>query len=180
MVDFLTYDDLLSIKKDLNESIILRSAKGFAGKNVFLSYSSEDSDLVVSAIQVLQGHGGAVYLDRGDMSLPQTPSPETARILRDAIGFTRKLVVFVSTHSKNSRWVPWELGVGDGLKGSRSVSLFPVADFKHEQAWAEVEYLGLYRRIVWGRFEGKSKSEWLVWDHHTNIAEPLAAWISDR
>lgn len=43
-------------------------------KNVFLSHSSKDDEIVGVAISILQGQGGAVYVDNGEERLPRIPS----------------------------------------------------------------------------------------------------------
>lgn len=128
-------------------------------------------------IAVLEGHGGRVYIDKSDNRLPESPTRETAEILRSTIKSCRRFVVFVTTNSKDSRWVPWELGLADGEKGSYQVALFPAASRSYERAWAEQEYLGLYQRIVWGKIQGWTENSWIVLDHILNTAVPLKKWL---
>jgi len=109
--------------------------------------------------------------------LPAKPSKETAAILRDTIRTLEKFVVFVTPNSKDSRWIPWELGLGDAYKNPRNVALFPASERTSDQEWAEQEYLGLYRRIVWGKIEGHEKACWIVYDHIENSAETLGKWL---
>ncbi len=87
------------------------------------------------------------------------------------------MVVLVSTNTKESRWIPWELGLGDEAKKTWNVALFPVVEKNYETAWTKQEYLGLYRRIIWGTFKGKEKNEWMVHDHRDNTADPLGKWL---
>lgn len=146
-------------------------------KNVFLSYSSKDSSHIPFIIKVLTGHGGKPYLDKGDERLPKTPSAETARVLKEAIIDCPKLVVFVTTNTKDSRWIPWELGIGEGTKKNEAIALFPVAERATETSWLEQEYLGLYRRIVWGKLQGYPKELWMVYNHKTDTATRLVDWF---
>lgn len=145
--------------------------------NTFLSHSSDDDDLLAGVVVILENHGAVVYTDDGDERLPEHTSPETARILRGAVKDCRRFVLFVTENSKGSRWIPWELGLGDGMKGPSSVALFPSGDNWFETQWAEEEYLGLYQRIIWGTFEGKDTEEWMVLDHHSNTAIALGKWL---
>jgi hypothetical protein len=147
------------------------------GKTVFLSHSHKDEKFLPGVVSILEGHGGSVYVDVQDKRLPETASVETARILRQNLSACRKFVVFVTTESKDSKWIPWELGLGDGEKTLRNVALFPAAKQDCDQAWAEREYLGLYDRIVWGQFKDK-QFEWLVLCHHENTAVTLGAWLA--
>ena len=129
-------------------------------------------------IHILENHGARVYVDRDDNRLPEKPSSETGHILRETIQACRKLVVFVTTNSKDSRWVPWELGYGDGQKTAWHVCLFPSAEHTWETSWAGQEYLGIYDRIVWGKLAGYEDNPWMVLNHHENTAVRLSEWIS--
>src|SRR5687768_18063793 len=40
--------------------------------------------------------------------------------LRDAVRRSRKFVFLVTPNSASSKWIPWELGLGDGALHSRS------------------------------------------------------------
>lgn len=119
-----------------------------------------------------------MYADNGDTRLPDIPSPETAQILRDTLTACRKLVVLVTTNSKDSKWIPWELGLGDGYHAPDAVALLPAIPEGGPQLWAEREYLGLYDRIVWGKIKGDLKEHWIVWNHQSNTAIALEQWIT--
>jgi len=178
MPDFLTFSQISGLQKSsyLSEAAFkMRASK--EGKNIFLSHSSKDKQYLSGVVKLLEDHGGAVYIDEGDSRLPQKPSKETAAILRDTIQNIKRFVLFVTTNSKDSTWIPWELGLGDAYKTLSSVALLPTAERASDQVWAEQEYLGLYRRIVWGQLEGESGPCWLVYDHIANTAEKLNKWI---
>jgi hypothetical protein len=178
MPDFMTFSRLsqLQATKYFGESEMrLRASK--EGKNIFLSYSSKDKNYLSGVIMLLEDHGGAVYVDEGDSRLPQKPSKETAAILRDTIQKLKRFVLFVTTNSKDSIWIPWELGLGDAYKSLPNVALLPTAESSYQQEWAEQEYLGLYRRIVWGQIKGEYQPCWIVYDHIANSAEKLSTWI---
>lgn len=157
---------------------MLKSASASrTGKTVFLAHSSKDKRYLPGVISVLENHGGHVYVDKSDDRLPESTNRETAEILRSTINGCRRFVVFVTPNSKDSRWIPWELGLADGEKGAYPVALFPTANDSHDQTWAEQEYLGLYRRIVWGTMKGWTKKGWMVHDHIQNTATPLRKWL---
>lgn len=129
MPEFLTFNRLKEIQSTryFSESDMrLRASK--EGKNIFLSYSSKDRGYLPGVIKLLEDHGGAIYIDEGDSRLPKKPSKETAVILRDTIQKLKRFVLFVTTNSKDSIWIPWELGLGDAYKTSASVALFPIAE----------------------------------------------------
>lgn len=176
MLDFVTIGQLETMGRSISESTVLAKAVKSEGKNVFLSHSSKDARLLPPVIKLLEDHGGQVYVDLKDDALPRNPSPETARILRENLSKCRKLILFVTTQSKDSRWIPWELGLGDGQKRPANVALLPAANTSNDKAWAEVEFLGLYDRIIWGNFPSQSP-EWLVHNHRDNTALRLREWI---
>ena len=181
MIDYVTKAELRSFAASysLTEQATLRkslAAKSATG-STFLSHSSKDQDLVVGATQVLQGHGATVYVDEIDPEMPPYTSEETAALLKDRIRQTKRFVLLTSKNSKESRWVPWELGIADGYKGLNKIALFPAADISSDQAWASWEYLGLYLRIVWGDLQGHSKKVWMVLDETRNTATELSRWF---
>ena len=129
MPQFATFDDLSRIKRGLQEEVLLKGAsRTKTGKTVFLSHSSEDREHLLVVISILENHGGRVYVDSEDDRLSTTPNRETAEILRGTVKSCRRFVLFVTTNSKDSRWIPWELGLADGEEGQWPVALFPTAD----------------------------------------------------
>lgn len=148
------------------------------GKTTFFAHSSKDDDLVAGAIMILENHGAKVYADHKDPSISKTPLLEIAAHLRTVIRECGKFVMLATPRSKDSKWIPWELGLGDGIRQHPNVALFPSAESAIETEWSQQEYLGLYSRIVWGRIEGEEKQKWLVWDHHRNEASGLQNWLS--
>jgi len=180
MPSLITFDELRKINRDIiTESVdLIKTARSDVyEKNIFLSYASADIELLPSIIKILKNHGGNPYIDKGDDSLPNPPSVKTAKILKDNIKSCKRMVLFVTTNSKESKWIPWELGIGDGSKTQNDIALFPSAEKSYETSWSEQEYLGLYRRIVFGNMKGYSESLWMVWDHIENTATPLKDWL---
>lgn len=143
----------------------------------FLSHSSKDDDLVDGAIQVLTRHGALVYIDKIDPTMPPYTSSETAAKLKDRVKQSKKFVLLASENSKESKWVPWELGIADGAKGLSNIALFPAVDDSLKTEWTSWEYLGLYRRIVWGTIKGHEKTDWMVLDEKKNTADWLTDWL---
>lgn len=182
MYDYITKRELRAFASEipLNESDTLKkSASSISeGVSTFLSHSTKDEDLVVGAIRVLKGHGAFVYTDKIDPAMPPYTSDETASLLKQRIKQSKKFVLLASDNSKESRWVPWELGVADGYKGIGQIALFPASENSQEKAWASWEYLGLYRKIVWGELQGHDKKLWMVIDEKRNTATPLRDWLN--
>ncbi len=180
LIKFATFQDLRKIQQSLDRAGILKEAsKSAVGKTVFLSHSSKDKELLPAVIHILESHGARVYVDVNDPGIPAVVSTETAQRLRNAIQRCAKFVLFVTPNSRDSHWIPWELGLADGTNSPKNVALFPSAETATETKWAEQEYLGLYKRILWGNFKGETDHQWLVYDHHRNTAEKLRSWIAD-
>lgn len=177
MLAYATYENLRQLGAEGDSARLIKEASTVEGKNVFLSHTSADDDLLPGVIRVLEGHGGRVYVDREDPVLPTLDIFEIANRVRDAVRRCRKLVVLVTPRSKDSRWIPWELGLGDGANWDKNVALFPSAETALEQEWSKQEYLGLYQRVFWGDFEGEEKKCWMVLDHRNNAGMKLSNWL---
>lgn len=182
MISYATKDELRRFSSEipLNERVALRksaSSRGLVG-STFLSHSSKDEDLVVGATRVLENHGAKVYIDEIDPEMPPYTSDETAAILKKRISQAARFVLLASKNSQQSTWVPWELGIADGDKGMGRIALFPAVESSNEKAWTSWEYLGLYRRIVWGNLEGYSDPLWMVLDEKKNTAIRLREWLA--
>ena len=179
MVQFTTFDNLKNWNQNVtnNSRSILNESSKKSNKDTFLSHSSKDAEFLPGVITLLQNHGASVYCDLADERMPEEPNPETARIIKGQIQESRKLVVFVTTNSKDSKWVPWELGIGDASLSTLNVALLPAAKTSFDQSWAQQEYLGIYRHIVWGNMIGETKPLWMVYDYHNNTATKLNEWF---
>lgn len=184
MPDFVTFSDLRRFNRHLTEStsdLLGRAAsQGVPRKDTFLSHSSKDAEFLPAVIDLLENHGASVYCDLADVRMPESPNPETAAIIKNQITGSDRLVMFVSTNSKDSKWVPWELGIGDTALHQSNVALLPAAEKSYEQTWAKQEYLGIYRHIVWGQLQGYEKPLWIVYDYREHTAERLADWCHSR
>jgi hypothetical protein len=183
LVEFATRDDLRSFAatKTLVEQAELKrswSDNTNTSGSTFLSHSSKDQELVAGASLVLTNHGAKVYVDEIDPEMPPYTSSKTADLLKSRIRQTRRFVLLASKNSKESKWVPWELGIADGYKGTSKIALFPASDTAQDMTWASWEYLGLYDRIVWGTIKGQATSGWLVLDRERFTASPLRTWLS--
>jgi len=182
MVSYITKSELrdFASRQTLHEQASLRkSARDRDPQgSTFLSHSSKDQDLVVGAMIVLRNHGASVYIDEVDPEMPPYTNDETAALLKSRIRQAGNFVLLTSENSRDSRWVPWELGVADGYKGLARIALFPASEKSYDQSWASWEYLGLYRRIVWGDMAGHEKPIWMVLNQKKNTATPLSQWLS--
>ncbi|WP_315924128.1 toll/interleukin-1 receptor domain-containing protein [Mesorhizobium sp. SP-1A] len=181
MVSYTTKEELRGFVRDISVLQRTRTRKSAEERSpqgaTFLSHSSRDDDLVDGAILILENHGATVYLDKIDPELPPYTSKETAAKLKTRINQSRKFVLLATKNSKESKWVPWELGLADGYKGLGKIALFPAVDARYETSWTSWEYMGLYDRIVWGKLKGYEKEVWMVLDEVDNTATELSAWL---
>lgn len=181
MVEYITRAALINIgSSNLSENIL--KVKRAQNRNIsgatFLSHSSKDDSVMPAVVLILEEHGASVYLDKKDESLQTKPPRDIAKTLRERIVLARKFIVFASDNIKDSKWVPWELGLADGYKAPSNVALFPAPEKANEAKWTEQEYLGIYDRIVWGRIGNATKDEWIVWNQTQNSAVTLTNWLN--
>lgn len=183
MVSYATKDELKSAGFQAfggRRYVLEKSSEGFRpGSSTFLSHSSKDSEILPGAIKILEDHGASVYIDKKDDEIPPYTSPETAEIIRSRIRNCKKFILLATRQSKGSKWVPWELGSADGYKTPRNVTIFPGLDSAHDTKWTEWEYLGIYKRIAYGKHKNYSRDIWMVYDHRTNTATHLADWLRE-
>jgi TIR domain len=141
-----------------------------AETTIFLSHSHKDRDLIEPAIAFLRSHGVKVYVDWMDEGMPDVVSGETAKKLKDRIKQQKKFLVMVTENSKDSRWVPWELGFADSAKGMEHIASFPVRDGTYD--FAQNEYMKIYPKIYF------VSDKWYVWtDDPTKLVE-LSVWFN--
>jgi len=139
-----------------------------AEATVFLSHSHKDKGLIEPAVAFLRSQGVKIYVDWMDEGMPDTVSGETAKKLKDRIKQQKKFSVLVTENSKDSRWVPWELGYADSTKGMEHIAAFPVAensDFTHN------EYLNIYPKIQ------IVNGAWWVWLQDPIKLVELPTWL---
>ena len=122
---------------------------------------------------LFEAHDAPCYVDRGDERLPSPPSVQTAAILRDAIRATPRTVVFVTENTHRSRWVPWELGLADGLKAPSPFSaVLPFTASGSDEAWIGQFYLGLYPVV-----HTTNGTDWFVRDPRDGGDWTLRDWL---
>jgi len=181
MVEYVSRAELSSLGLESLTENLAKVAKAEARSSVnatFLSHSSRDDDVMPAVVRILEGHGASVYLDKKDGDLLSKSPKDIAETLRNRIVNCKKFVVFASVSIRDSKWVPWELGLADGYKKPKNVCLFPAPESASEYRWTEQEYLGIYDRIVWGTFKQKDRPEWMVWNHKENTATALREWLT--
>ena len=133
--------------------------------DVFLSHSSSEPESILLGIKaILEDRGLSVYVDKyTDSQLsPHSVTPETAKTLRRRMRNSNTLLYVYSQHSKKSRWMPWELGFFDGLRGK--VGIVPVTTDQEETFRGE-EYLNLYPYVDIEK--GSDTAERFLWINET-------------
>lgn len=181
MIRFATKAELRSLGQQgsLTEDVILAKARrATAASSTFLAHSSADVREVAGAVQLLENHGAKVYIDKKDATLPPYTSEETADALKKRIHESRRFVMLASKNSQQSKWVPWELGLADGVKMLKNIALLPASDSEDDTTWTSWEYLGLYRRIVFGDPQGVTGPVWMVQDTKKNTVTQLRKWLT--
>lgn len=182
MFEYITKAELRSFANEISlqeQATVRERAESRSSRGAtFLSHSSKDDKLLIGAVRVLEGHGATVYVDKKDPSLPPYTSKDTASTLKTRINDASKFVLLATENSKESKWVPWELGLADGYKGLGKIALFPAIEGQHDKNWTSWEYLGLYDRIVWGDLEGHDKPLWIVVDEKKNTGTTLTKWLN--
>lgn len=171
---YITLDDLqekttrLTKASSVNES--LSSSTKF-DKQIFLSYRRKDSNYVTPIVDILKSIGANVYIDYMDDSLPEKPNTETAAILRSRIQKSEKFILMATPNSSDSKWIPWELGLGDGFVNYENVAILPITQYSND--WKEQEYYSIYGYIKkvnstnnlrndYAIFYPNKKPEWLI------------------
>jgi hypothetical protein len=92
-------------------TVLMKAYTPYAAKSdVFLSYRHTDQSEALDLAEYLHQDGRNVYIDIHDDTLtPGDPALEQALIT--AIENAETMVIVVSDQTKNSWWVPWEIGV---------------------------------------------------------------------
>ncbi|MBV9217301.1 MAG: toll/interleukin-1 receptor domain-containing protein [Acidobacteria bacterium] len=121
---------------------------------VFLSHSHDDADIILPVLNFLLSHGVNVYVDWLDEAMPKATSGETADRIKTKIVEADHFVVLLTENSRNSKWVPWELGYADGKKRIQDIGILPLkrSYFTSDGEFDGLEYLNLYPVISSGTF----------------------------
>ncbi|WP_338665908.1 TIR domain-containing protein [Pararoseomonas sp. SCSIO 73927] len=131
------------------ESALAKSHPSTQKWDIFLSHSMTDADVVLGVKRILEEEGGVkVFVDW--VEHPQLDrskvKPEVADMLRQSMKASSSLVFATSETSPSSKWMPWELGYFDGLKGGEKVAILPLVESTHG-SFVGQEYLQLYRKV---------------------------------
>ena len=93
------------------ESIRLDTALGrFARWDVFVSHKSNDAAKAVQIAERISSHGLSAWVDVADPSGVRD-GPDLADYIRQVLGSSRSLLALVTSATKESWWVPFEIGI---------------------------------------------------------------------
>ena len=149
-----------------------KSANMTKKPQVFLSHSHRDNDLILNAIGLLSRFGGDPYVDWKDPGMPERTDAETARTIRSKITACPRFVLLASDRALASRWVPWELGFSDAIKGLSRIAILPVKDTASE--YAGNEYLQIYSAI-----KSTTDEDFAVFAPGETKGVSLRSWIAE-
>ncbi|MEI6655807.1 MAG: toll/interleukin-1 receptor domain-containing protein [Verrucomicrobiota bacterium] len=124
----------------------MKTASSQAKLTVFLSHShcQEDEEHVEGLIAFFETLGISVYVDWNDKQMPRITSRATAAQIKKRIKDLSIFMVLATKNALASKWVPWEIGIADQIKGEDQVMIIPVADDYGQ--FHGSEYLQLYQR----------------------------------
>lgn len=149
--------------KSLNEQkILFSSSTNTKVYDIFLSHSSDDAKLVAGLKLELEDLGHSVYVDWiEDANLDRkNVTKETALLLQQRMKQCKSLIYAFSENASNSKWMPWELGYFDGIKGT--VAVLPISK-TNKSSFVGSEYLGIYYYIQIDTISGTNQNS--LWVH---------------
>jgi hypothetical protein len=165
-------------KTILNES--LNQQRTFSGttrtSDIFLSHSSSDASFVLGLKLELEDLGYTVYVDWiEDPKLSRANvTKDTALVLQSRMKHCKALIYAFSENAIHSKWMPWELGYFDGIKGT--VAVLPISR-TNKNSFQGSEYLGIYYYIQINTIAGTNNLA--LWVHETSSKYTLFnKWIT--
>lgn len=165
------YDSFESKAKTiLNESLNQQRTFSATTKtyDIFLSHSSSDAGLVTGLKLELEDLGYSVYVDWiEDPKLSRANvTKDTALVLQARMKQCKTLLYAFSENATNSKWMPWELGYFDGIKGT--VAVLPISR-TNKSSFHGSEYLGIYYYIQIDTVSGTNNTALWVYETATKL-----------
>lgn len=161
------------------EDLILKEASEASNSSrfdIFLSYRHLDAVEVLGLGEKFERMGYSVYIDDvKDKYLRDAPtSKSTAETVRKRMKQSKCLFFGTSKNHSDSKWMPWELGYFDGLKGK--VAICPVSEDAEEVDFEGQEYLGLYPYI--SREPSEKTGKEVLWvNDASDIYVSFSKWL---
>jgi hypothetical protein len=149
-----------------------QSAERVQSFDIFLSHSYEDKKGALGIKSIIENHyNHSVYIDWVDDSHldRSNVSSITAKRIRERMKKCKCLFYATSTNASTSKWMPWEVGLMDGLKNR--VAICPFMDVSNTDNFYGQEYLGIYPYITIDTAEGTDTDYlWINKDNKTYIS----------
>lgn len=172
---FITFNDLK--RENITKAFSVNENLGIGEKfekRIFLSYRRKDSQYVKPIVEILKNLGAKIYIDYLDESLPEIPNSETAAILRSRIQKSNKFILMATPNSSESKWIPWELGLGDGFVSYNNVAIMPITSYSAQ--WEEQEYYSIYSYVKKSFSKDRLKYDFAIY-YPNGTVEWLSDWI---
>lgn len=153
----------VSMEGLINESV--EASARMTNFDIFLSHSYLDKQVIIGVKLALEDLGYSVYIDWiDDRQLSRNDvDKSTAQALRVRMAQSRSLFYATTPNAENSKWMPWELGLMDGLK--QKAAILPIViNPTIFNDYSGQEYLGVYPYIVNSNgtlFVHRTKSEYI-------------------
>ena len=139
--------------------------------DIFLSHNHLDEEAVLGLKTFLEAQGYSVYVDsESDPQLdPHRVNTMTVEVVRRRLRSCRSILYATSENAEESKWMAWELGLGDGL--GKKVAVVPVAGTPGSLATRE--FLLVYPEVQDGSY---GHPMWIR--HPDGNFEAFHAWLS--
>jgi len=119
----------------------IKAAASRPAYDVFLSHRYADREELSVLLSIIETAGISVFVDWRDSNLSREHvTRETASSLKDTMQRCKALLFVITSTSSGSIWMPWELGLFDGMGGK--VAIVPIA--RSSADFPGQEYAGLY------------------------------------
>ncbi|AFM14196.1 toll/interleukin-1 receptor domain-containing protein [Turneriella parva] len=117
--------------------------------DIFLSHSSLDATYIYGLKLKFESYGYGVYIDWiDDAQLDRrNVTLATANTIKERMRSAKCLFFAVSSNASNSKWMPWELGFMDGLRGRAAICPIELSNMTSNDFKGQ-EYLGVYPYIT--------------------------------
>jgi hypothetical protein len=138
---------------------VLAEDQALVSYDVFLSHSIRDAEIVLGVKTILETARRFTLIGYMTLIWIEPMSPKSRRIpIRRRMRQCAMLVYIHTKNSPDSKWMPWELGYFDGLKGK--VAIFQITRSGNDEFRGQ-EYLGLYPYIDRARADSDQRE--LLW-----------------
>lgn len=164
----------LSAPEVLNESFNINKTY-----DVFLSHSYIDKEKIASVKHYLELLGLSVYIDWIDdkQLVRDSVTKETAERIKSRMKKCKSLIYVFSNNSNSSKWMPWELGYFDGIKGR--IAILPISRGGNGNAFNGTEYLGLYPYVTKDLIANTNDETLWIRESITKYID-IANWLSGK